>query len=189
MTPVFNKCDKKIINNYRPISLLPVISKILEIVIFDQLTDYVTTNNLFSSQQYGFRKNESTELAALELIDRLLTQLHGFKIPINFYMDLSKAFDSLNHNILLHKLTYYGVRNSAITLPRSYLSNRKQYVQIDDVSSSMLLTQVCHKIQLWDLSCLIYLSMIIACLVTNLILSYVTPPGGEGAPKSCQFVF
>ena len=118
--------------------MLPVISKVFETVIFDQLTEYFTINNLFSSQQYGFRKNASTELAALELIDRLLTQLHDFKIPINFYIDLSKAFDSLNHNILLQKITYYGIRNSAITLLKSYLSNRKQYVQTDDVSSSML---------------------------------------------------
>ena len=81
VTPVFKKCDKKIINNYRPISVLPVISKVFETVIFDQLTEYFTINNLFSSQQYGFRKNASTELAALELIDRLLTQLHDFKIP------------------------------------------------------------------------------------------------------------
>ena len=119
--------------------VLPVISKVFETVIFDQLSEYFTINNLFSLQKYGFRKNVSTELAAPELIDRLLTQLHDFKIPINFYIDLSKAFDSLNHNILLHKLTFYGVRNSVITLLRSYLSNRQQYVQIDDVSSSMLL--------------------------------------------------
>ena len=118
--------------------MLPVISTVFETVIFDQLTEYFTINNLFSSQQYGFRKNASTELAALELIDRLLTQLHDFKIPINFHMDLSKALDSLNHNILLLTLTYYGVRNSAITILRSYLSNRKQCVQMDDVSSSML---------------------------------------------------
>ena len=72
-------------------------------------------------------------------------------------MELSKAFDGLNHNILLHKLTYYGIRNYAITLPRSYLSNRKQYVQIDDVSFICYqLTQVCHRVQLWDLYCLIY---------------------------------
>ena len=138
VTPVHKTCDKKHINNYRTISVLPVISKVFETVIFDQLTEYFTNNNLFNSQQYGFRKNESTELAALELIDRLLTQLKDFKIPVNFYMDLSKAFDSLSHDILLNKLTYYGVKNSANDLLRSYLSNRKQYVQIDDISSSIV---------------------------------------------------
>ena len=117
---------------------MPVISKVFETVIFDQLTEYFTNNNLFSSQQYGFRKNASTELAALELIDRLLTQLKDFKIPVNFYMDLSKAFHSLSQDILLNKLTYYGVKNSANDLLRSYLSNRKQYVQIDDISSSIV---------------------------------------------------
>ena len=84
VTPVYKKCDKKLTNNYRPISVLPVISKVFETVIFDQLTEYFTNNNLFSSQQYGFRKNASTELAALELIDRLLTQMKDSKIPVNF---------------------------------------------------------------------------------------------------------
>ena len=84
--------------------------------------------------------NASTELAALELIDRLLMQLKDFKIPVNFYMDLSKAFDSLGHDVLLNKLTYYGVKNSANDLLRSYLSNRKEYMygQIDDISSSIV---------------------------------------------------
>ena len=129
VTPVYEtKCDKKLINNYRLISVLPVKSKVFDTVIFDQLTEYFTNNNFFSSQQYGFRKNASTELAALELIDRLLTQIKDVKIPVNFYMDLFKAFDSLNHDILLNKLTYFGVKNSANDLLRSYLSYRKQYV-------------------------------------------------------------
>ena len=118
--------------------MLPDISEVFETVIFDQLTVYFTNNNLFISQQYGFRKNASTELAALKLIDRLFTQLKDFKIPVIFYMYLSKAFDSLSHDILLNKLTYYGVRNSANDLLRSYLSNHKQYVQIDDISSSIV---------------------------------------------------
>ena len=138
VTPVYKKCDKKLINNYRPFSVLPVISNVFETVIFDQLTEYFTNNNFFNSQQYGFRKNASTELAALELIDRLLTQLKDIKIPVNLYVDLSKAFDSLSHNILLNKLTIYGVKNSANDLLRSYLSNHKQYVQIDDISSSIV---------------------------------------------------
>ena len=81
--------------------------------------------------------NSSTELAALELIDRLLAQLKNHKIPINFYIDLAKAFDSLNHDILLDKLSYYGVNGTAKTLLKSYLSDRKQYVKIDEVKSSI----------------------------------------------------
>ena len=136
VTPIYKKDDKKFIKNYRPISVLPVISKVFETVICDQLCEYFSSKNLLCSQQYGFRKNSSTELAALEVIDRLLTQLDGQLIPINFYLDLSKAFDSLNHNILLNKLSYYGVTHMANTLLRSYLSNRKQYVMVGDVRSS-----------------------------------------------------
>ena len=73
---------------------------------------------------------------ALELIDRLLAQLKNHMIPINFHLDLAKAFDSLNHNILLDKLSYYGVNGTAKTLLKSYLSDRKQYVKIDEVKSS-----------------------------------------------------
>ena len=137
VTPIYKKDDKKIITNYRPISVLPVVSKVFETVIHEQLSDYFLSNNLFSAQQYGFRKNSSTELAALELIDRLLAQLKNHKIPINFYIDLAKAFDSLNHDILLDKLSYYGVNGTAKTLLKSYLSDRKQYVKIDEVKSSI----------------------------------------------------
>ena len=122
------------ITNYRPIS---VISKTFETVIHEQLSEYFVTNNLFSPQQYGFRKKSSTELAALELLDRLLIQLDSRKIPINFYIDLSKAFDSLRHDILLQKLSYYGITNKAKLLLESYLKNRKQFVQIGDVISTM----------------------------------------------------
>ena len=89
--------------------------------------NYLThqTDNLFAPQQYGFRKNSSTELAALEFIDRLLNQMNNHKIPTNFYIDLSKAFDSLQHDILLEKLAHYGLTNKAIALLKSYLSNRK----------------------------------------------------------------
>ena len=135
--PIFKKDSKKLIKNYRPISVLPVISKIFEMANHEQLSDYFTTNSLFCKQQYGFMKNASTELAALELIDRLLNQLNAQKIPTNLYLDLSKAFDSINHDILLDKLRYYGVTDGSIQLLKSYLSNRKQYVQIDGVMSSM----------------------------------------------------
>ena len=137
VTPIYKKDDKKSITNYRPISVLPVVSKVFETVIHEQLSDYFLSNNLFSAQQYGFRKNSSTELAALELIDRLLAQLKNHKIPINFHIDLAKAFDRLHHDILLDKLSYYGVNGTAKTLLKSYLSDRKQYVKIDKVKSSI----------------------------------------------------
>ena len=82
-------------------------------------------------------KNASTELASLELIDRLLNQLNDHKIPINLHLDLSKAFDKKSHDILLDKLTYYGVTNASLQLLKSYFANRSQYVQIDDEMSSL----------------------------------------------------
>ena len=137
VTPIYKKDDKKIITNYRPISVLPVVSKVFETVIHEQLSDYFSSNNLFSAQQYGFRKNSSIELAALELIDRLLAQLKNHMIPINCHLDLAKAFNSLNHDILLDKLSYYDVNGTAKTLLKRYLSDRKQYVKIDEVKLSI----------------------------------------------------
>ena len=116
---------------------MPVVSKVFETVIHEQLSDYFSSNNLFSAQQYGFRKNSSTELAALELIDRLLAQLKNHMIPRNCHLDLAKAFDSLNHDILLDKLSYYCVNGTAKTLLKRYLSDRKQYVKIDEVKLSI----------------------------------------------------
>ena len=80
------------------------------------------------SSQYGFKKKHSTELAVLELVDRITQELDKGHTPINIFLDLSKAFDTLDHDILLHKLSYYGIKNSALDLFKSYLSNRKQYV-------------------------------------------------------------
>ena len=137
VTPIYKKGCKKSISNYRPISVLPVISKVFETVMHEQLTEHFVNNLLFNPQQYDFRKNSSTELAALELIDRLLNQLNKHSIPINFYIDLSKAFDSLRHDILIEKLAYYGVKNKALDLLKSYLSNRKQYVKLNYMTSTV----------------------------------------------------
>ena len=82
-------------------------------MIHEQLSDYFSSNNLFSAQQYGFRNYSSTDLDALELIDRVLAQLKNNKIHINFYIDLAKASDSLNHDILLDKLSYYDANGTA----------------------------------------------------------------------------
>ena len=100
-----------------------------------QLMEYFTSHNLLASQQYGFRSNRSTELAALELMDRNVNCMNQNFCPINIYLDLSKAFDSPKYHILLSKLHYYGLQNSALRLLKSNLHRRSQYVQIENVKS------------------------------------------------------
>ena len=92
--PLFKNGDPAMFSNYRPISLLPSMSKIFEYVIFCQLFDYMCTNNLLTIEQFGFRTGHSTELAAIQLIDHLTKQMDLGKVPTNIYIDLSKAFDT-----------------------------------------------------------------------------------------------
>ena len=104
VVPIFKKNVQTDVKNYRPISVLPTISKIFENVMQTQLMEYFTSHNLLASQQYGFRSNRSTELATLELMDRNVNCMNQNSCPINKYLDLSKAFDSLNYEILLFKI-------------------------------------------------------------------------------------
>ena len=94
VVPVFKGNDATIFSNYRPISILPTISKVFEIIIFNQIHEHFTTHNLYYAHQYGFRKGHSTEHAMLEVIDRILQHLDKGETPINIYLDLSKAFDT-----------------------------------------------------------------------------------------------
>ena len=135
--PIHKKDDPNECNNYRPISILPAVSKIFEKVLLKQLHSHFENNNLYYKSQYGFRKNRSTEHAALELTDRIITDLDNNKTPISIFLDLSKAFDTLNHNILHNKLKHYGIRNKSLDLCKSYLTNRKQYTLHNKVPSEM----------------------------------------------------
>ena len=109
--------------NYRPISLLPSLSKYFGYVIFDQI---LIENNLLSLEQYRFPPGHSIPV---NLVDHLISQLDNHSTPINVYIDLSKAFDTLNHNILLSKLQYYGVTKSSNNLLCSYLLGRSQFLE------------------------------------------------------------
>ena len=97
IVPLYKKNDDTNLSNYRPISLLPSISKIFEKFILEQLSTYLDNNNLIHKHQYGFRKHHSTEYAALHIVDYLNYKLDLKNTPINLYLDLSKAFDSLCH--------------------------------------------------------------------------------------------
>ena len=116
--PIYKKGDPQLFENYRPISLLPTISKVLEKIIHKS---YFEEYGLFFNDQYGFRPKHSTEYAALELIDRIINKMDLNEITIDIFLDLSKAFDTIDHTILLHKLKYYGLEQSTLRLIESYL--------------------------------------------------------------------
>ena len=135
--PIYKKDDDSLFSNYRPISLLPSVSKIFERAIMIQLTEYLEDNKLIHSNQYGFRKFHSTEYAALHLADYLNYKMDSRRTPVTIHLDLSKAFDCLSHSILLDKLRFYGINEMAYNLMKNYLENRKQFVQFDSCSSKM----------------------------------------------------
>ena len=135
--PIYKKNDAYCIENYRPISLLPSMSKIFEKVAFDQLFSYFRNNGYFFKNQYGFKKLHSTEHAILEVVDRITLDLDKGYTPLAIYLDLSKAFDTLDFNILLQKLQYYGIKDKALDWFHSYLHNRVQYVEFNHTVSKM----------------------------------------------------
>jgi hypothetical protein len=119
--PIYKKGDKTLISNYRPISLLPVFSKIFEKIIYKRLYDYLTLNNILVKEQCGFRCNTSTEIAIHTLVNNVLSFLNDKKIVGGLFCDLEKAFDSINYNILLSKMRFYGISSVANKLMESYL--------------------------------------------------------------------
>ena len=138
VVPIFKKGDSALTNNYRPISLLPVISKVIENKLYNQLSLYFESNKLFLIVNNGFRPNHSTEQANLELTDRITSAMDNNDVPISIFLDLSKAFDTIDHAILLTKLEHYGVEGIPLQLLKNYLTNRKQYVKFHDVNSNVL---------------------------------------------------
>ena len=128
--------DKLIRDNYRPVSLMSSISKLFEKVAYDQLYAYFTTNKLFTKGNTDLKKKHSTELANIELLYRVLSALNDKKLPASIFMDLSKDFDTLDHQIILNKWQYYGINGTLLCWFISYLSSRTQYVEINHVISS-----------------------------------------------------
>ena len=91
-----------------------------------------------SMSEYGFRPNHCTEQATLELTDRIISAMDNNDVPIGVFLDLSKAFDTIDHNILLNKLEHYGIEGIPLQLFKNYLTNRKQYVKLCDIKSNLL---------------------------------------------------
>ena len=138
VSPVFKSGDKSIISNYRPISILPSFSKIFEKLVYNRLMNYLNKYFVLSKNQYGFRSNYSTSLAILEMVDKISEAIDNKYYSLGIFIDLSKAFDTLNHDIMLGKLEYYGIRGQALFWFKSYLQNRSQYVTYNGCESPHL---------------------------------------------------
>uniref|UniRef100_UPI003AAD8E98 uncharacterized protein n=1 Tax=Centroberyx gerrardi TaxID=166262 RepID=UPI003AAD8E98 len=139
VTPILKKpgLDPDIPNNYRPISNLPFLSKILERVVAAQIKSHLDSNNLYEPFQSGFRSKHSTETALLKITNDILLSADSGFLTILILLDLSAAFDTINHSILLSRLQHsLGITGTALSWLTSYLSDRHQYISINNCKSS-----------------------------------------------------
>ena len=126
--PVFKSGDDSLVSNYRPISILPCLSKILERIMYNRLYSFLLEHNLLYQKQFGFQNGHSTEHAVIKLVDEIVKGFDQDMFTLGVFIDLSKAFDTVNHKILLKKLELYGVKNNNLKWFANYLSERKQGV-------------------------------------------------------------
>ena len=135
ITPIHKKEDKNIFTNYRPVSVLPVFSKMLEKLMHHRLLSFVDRFEILYTHQFGFREKRSTSLAILTFVEKLRKAIDTGEFGLGIFLDFSKAFDTIDHGILLQKLDFYGIRGVANDLMKSYLTGRKQKTKYNDTLS------------------------------------------------------
>ena len=128
--PIYKKSNKELIENYRPVSTPAIFGKIFEKIIYSGLYKFLTQKGMISDSQFGFRKNRSTGHAIHHSVNIIKKGLKSKKHVLGIFIDLSKAFDTLDHELLLRKLGNCGIRGISNDLLRSYLSNRKQFTYV-----------------------------------------------------------
>ena len=135
--PLFKHGEKQIPDNYRPISLLPVISKVLEKIMYTQMVSHLEETNALYARQYGFRKNSSTCDVVTNLVGEILNAFEDNRMVLAVFIDLKKAFDTVSHCHIFSKLETLGVRGTELKWFRSYLENRRQCVELHSMRSEM----------------------------------------------------
>ena len=131
VVPIFKAGDSSALTNYRPISVLTFFAKVFEKIVYNKLLNFICDNNILYDHQYGFRKGLSTQQAIITLVDKITKSQDIGDIVITLLIDLKKAFDTIDHRILLRKLYSYGNRGSMLKWMESYLTDRSQYVVFD----------------------------------------------------------
>ena len=134
--PLFKSGDPLLFNNFRPVSLLCVLSKVFEKVMYSRLLSFLDEQQILIKNQFGFRKHHASYMALMLMMDEITKALNNNDCVIGVFLDFSKAFDTVNHGILLDKLCHYGIRGNALSWFKSYLTGRKQFVTYNGVASS-----------------------------------------------------
>ena len=132
VTPVFKSGDTSLMTNYRPISVLPCFSKMLERIMYNRLYKYLIENNLFYCKQFGFQKGHSPEHAILQLVEQIDQSSEKNEFTLGVFVDLSKAFDTVDHQILFKKLEYYGIVGNNLRWFENYLKDRQQFISFEN---------------------------------------------------------
>ena len=138
VTPLFKNGSDSDLGNYRPISVLPCFSKILEKIMYNRLYKHLSDNNVLYKKQFGFQEKHSTEHAILHLVDQINCSFEKNLFTLGIFIDLSKAFDIVDHKILITKLENYGVKGTNLQWFKSYLENRKQFIAYENFSTSYM---------------------------------------------------
>ena len=174
VTPIHKDGSKLVMGNYRPISLLPIISKIFEQEFFQQLYKYMNENNLISKFQSGFRPGYSTLSALIQMCDAWFNNMDNGELTGVVFLDIQKAFDCIDHNILLDKLKFYGISQIELKWFHSYLTDRYQQCQINGFlcKKGKIISGVPQRSILGPLLFLIYINDLPNCLKSTIPCLY-----------------
>ena len=142
VTPVFKGGKNYELGNYRLISVLPCFSKILDKIMYNCLYKYFTDNGTLYKKQFGFQERHSTEHAIVQLVDQIRNSFESKQYTLGVFVDLSKAFDTVNHKILISKLENYGIRGKTLLWFISYLTNRTQFIKYNNLNTSKIVCSV-----------------------------------------------
>ena len=146
--PQNRKSSPEKLENYRPISILPAFSKLYEKVVYNRIYKYLTNHNLLYNNQFGFLRNHSPYMVLIQLVNNIVSAMDNRESTAGVFLDLSKAFDTIDHHILHNKLDHYGIREYSFNWVSTYLTNRKQLVQFIS-ACSQLKPIVCGMSGMW----------------------------------------
>jgi len=145
--PVLKKGDSEDFSSYRPVSLLPIFSKIYERVVYRQLMDFLELNHILDQDQHGFQRGKSTVTALTNFVSSIIDSVDKGEKTVGIFMDLSRAFDSVSHPVLIDTLNSIGLNQGALNWFKSYLNNRQQFVEIRHCSKGGKLTNFSSTLQ------------------------------------------